>query len=445
MKNALRMMFGLAAACMLIFTVGCSSDDSGSGSDGSGLKPATGTGSVSFEVTVDGKYKCPGCGHAYDTKAEAENCGLTEACPKYEYTVIFADSEVTGHTKQDNVTQKVAKGTKLSANQIPVWTSVGYDLTWTNPDSLTVDSVITKNTTFTAAWKKYFTVKFVDSAAGDIAKADDVGQKVYENGKATLPAFATKTTDYDLTWNSSVAGLTPDAVITADVVFTAIWTAHNQFTVRFIDTAAASDADKNETVTVKVFAGKTATAPSWTKENYTLSWSGDTSAAISADTDFTAKWTEKPKCSHCGTHYDTQEQADNCSKQEGCPMYGKSITVTFSADAKSKAVASNTAIVTALTGNIKNNNGEAVTYTYNGVTYNAGVKMESSTSMTLAVSNGSKLTFITDGTSTSKGIKINGTQVKGNAQGVVSYTAASTSLVITKDDTRNLFAIIIEN
>ena len=434
MKNALRMMFGLAAACMLIFAAGCSSDDSSSGSDGSGLKPTTGTGSVSFEVTVDGKYKCPGCGHAYDTKTEAENCGLTEACPKYEFTVVFADSEVTGLTKHDEVTQKVAKGTKLSANQIPAWTSVGYDLTWTNPDSLTVDSVITKNTTFTAAWKKYFTVKFVDSTAGDIAKADDDVQKVYENGKATLPAFATKTTDYDLTWNSSVAGLTPDAVITADVVFTAIWTAHNQFTVRFIDTAAASDADKNETVTVKVFVGKTATAPSWTKENYTLSWSGDTSAAISADTDFTAKWTEKPKCSHCGTHYDTQEQADNCSKQEGCPMYGKSTTITFSADAKSKAVASNTAIVTALTGNIKNNNGEAVTYTYDGVT-----------SMTLAVSNGSKLTFITDGTSTSKGIKINGTQVKGNAQGVVSYTAASTSLVITKDDTRNLFAIIIEN
>ena len=265
------------------------------------------TGTVSITVSVDGTYKCANCGHGHDTKEAAENCDLKPGCPKYQYTVTFeyTAKDENDTTENASSTIKVVNGEKIPASEIPSWAKdeENYDFSWTNEDGLTIDSAITDDTTFTAQWTHYYTVTFVDTVAGTgddaIAAEKKETQKVYTAGEATatLPEFASKTTDYSLTWTSSVEGLTPESTITNDVIFTAVWTENTYYIVTYKD----AEGGENETTTEKVYEGETpAQVPAWTKEHYTLDWTASvdgltTTSEITQDVTFTAVWTELPK------------------------------------------------------------------------------------------------------------------------------------------------------
>ncbi|MCR5706116.1 MAG: hypothetical protein K6G48_04915, partial [Acholeplasmatales bacterium] len=80
--------------------------------------------------------------------------------------------------------------------------------------------------------------------------------------------------------------------------------------------------------------------------------------------------------------------------------------------------------------------------TYDGVTYTAAIKMESKTSITFTAASDVTVTIITD--SASKDIKINGTSYTADANGVVTAAISAGAVSITKDDSLNIYAIIVE-
>lgn len=81
--------------------------------------------------------------------------------------------------------------------------------------------------------------------------------------------------------------------------------------------------------------------------------------------------------------------------------------------------------------------------TYDGVTYNEAYKMESSTSITFTTTASMTITIISDGASGKK-IKIDGTNYTADSNGVFTITLAAGSHSITKGDSINVYAIIIE-
>ncbi len=221
-----------------------------------------------------------------------------------------------------------------------------------------------------------------------------------------------------------------------------MWTEDAKYTVTFVD----SDGTNTEE-TQSVYTGEKANVPDWTKENYVLSWTSSvegltTDSAITADVTFTANWTEKPKCSNCGTHYDTETEAENCSKEEGCPKYGALTTITFSGTKTASASSDNETITVSMTGNIKS----GVTLTYNGVTYDPIIKMESSTVVTISGAAGKTVKVVCD---VAKAIKYNNsTKVTAVADGtayVATFTAPDgDNFTINKGDSMNVGVIFIE-
>ena len=163
----------------------------------------------------------------------------------------------------------------------------------------------------------HVTVIFKDS---DENGNESVTMVIKSGAEIEVPAWIKD--GYRLTWESNVAGVTVDSAITSDVIFTAKWSKIVKAT--FIDSNGT-----NENVVVEIEAGSSAegSAPSWTKENFTLSWTPDFTE-IEIDTEYTSVWNELPKCSVCGKHYATKEEAASCAKTVDCPA-AETVTVSF--------------------------------------------------------------------------------------------------------------------
>ncbi len=439
---------------------GSSGTDSGStessgDSSSSGSSSETESGSVSVTVTIDGSVSCTKCDKTYELKSQAESCEhyKCETCGTAYYsqaeldgctshvTVIFKDSD---DGTNETVTKVIKSGTTVIA---PDWTKEGFTLSWLTEseseydfdDPLSVaDGESETTVTFTAKWTTTYTVTFKDESG---TNADETAAVISGETVETVPEWTRE--HYSLTgWTSSVEGLTTDSAITENVTFTAVWTEDAKYTVTFVD----SDGTNTEE-TQSVYTGEKANVPDWTKENYVLSWTSSvegltTDSAIISDVTFTANWTEKPKCSNCGTHYDTETEAENCSKEEGCPKYGALTTITFSGTKTASASSDNETITVSMTGNIKSD----VTLTYNGVTYNPIIKMESSTVVTISGAAGKTVKVVCDA---AKAIKYNNsTKVTAVADGtayVATFTAPDgDSFTINKGDSMNVGVIFIE-
>lgn len=205
------------------------------------------------------------------------------------YTVNFVDATEEGYTSNESKTYKVKSGEKVTA---PEWKRPGYLLTWTSSgDGVTPESAITADVTFTAKWSSSHTVTFKDS---DTDGNDDVEVKVANGGtlsESDVPSW--EKDHYTLSWTPALDFTT---AVTADITYTAEWAEDAKFTVTFKDAEGGTNADDVQTI----YSGEKASVPSWTKENYTLSWTSSvdglsTDSAITADVTFTANWTEKPK------------------------------------------------------------------------------------------------------------------------------------------------------
>lgn len=460
-KNFFKTAIFAMTIAALIFA-GCNSDSgSGTGSEdgttggSTGSGSTTETGSVSAVVNADGSISCGKCGKIYNFTEQAKNCehykcatcgsvyysqSEVDSCTSH-VTVIFKDSDENGN---ESVTTVIKSGSTVVP---PRWEKENFALTWIDgngkeadfDDSISLSEGETEKTvTFTAKWETTYTVTFKDESGTNADVTVDVisGEVV-----GSVPEW-TKEHFTFAGWTSSVAGLTTDSAITGDVTFTANWTEDAKYTVKFVDSDGVN-ADKTQTV----YNGEKANVPTWTKENYSLSWTSSvegltTDSAITGDVTFTANWTELPKCTNCGTHYATEDAANNCGKQEGCPKYGALTTITFSGTKTASASSDNDAIAVSITGNIKS----GATIVYNDVTYNPVVKMESLTVITISGAAGKTIKVVCDA---AKAIKYNAsTKVSAVADGtayVATFTAPDgDSFTINKGDTLNVAVIFIE-
>lgn len=438
-----------------------SGSGSGSGTEGGTTGSNTGsgstseTGSVSAVVTADGSISCGKCGKIYNFTEQAKNCehykcatcgsvyysqSEVDSCTSH-VTVIFKDSDENGN---ESVTMVIKSGSTVIP---PSWEKENFALTWIdeNGKEADFDDLISlsegeteKTVTFTAKWETTYTVTFKDESGTNADVTVDVisGEVVGSVPEWTREHFTFAG------WTSSVSGLTTDSVIISDVTFTANWTEDAKYTVKFVDSDGT-----NAEYTQTVYNGEKANVPTWTKENYSLSWTSSIEgltidSAITGDVTFTANWTELPKCTNCGTHYATEDAANNCGKQEGCPKYGALTTITFSGTKTALASSDNDAIAVSITGYIKS----GATIVYNDVTYNPVVKMESSTVITISGAAGKTIKVVCDA---AKAIKYNAsTKVSAVADGtayVATFTAPDgDSFTINKGDTLNIAVIFIE-
>ena len=432
---------------------GSTEDGSTGGNTESGS--TTETGSVSAVVTADGSISCGKCGKIYNFTEQAKNCehykcatcgsvyysqSEVDSCTSH-VTVIFKDSDENGN---ESVTMVIKSGSTVVP---PRWEKENFALTWIdeNGNEADFDDLISlsegeteKTVTFTAKWETTYTVTFKDESGTNADVTVDVisGEVVESVPEWTREHFTFAG------WTSSVADLTTDSAITSDVTFTANWTEDAKYTVKFVDSDGANDED-----TQTVYNGEKANVPTWTKENYSLSWTSSVEgltidSTITGDVTFTANWTELPKCTNCGTHYATEDAANNCGKQEGCPKYGALTTITFSGTKAASASSDNDAIAVAITGNIKS----GATIEYNGVNYNPIVKMETPTVITISGAAGKTIKVVCDA---AKAIKYNAsTKVSAVADGtayVATFTAPDgDSFTINKGDTLNIGVIFIE-
>lgn len=434
---------------------------SGSGSEGGSTGGSTGsgstteTGSVSAVVTADGSISCGKCGKIYNFTEQAKNCehykcatcgsvyysqSEVDSCTSH-VTVIFKDSDENGN---ESVTTVIKSGSTVVP---PRWEKENFALTWIDgngkeadfDDSISLsESETEKTVTFTAKWETTYTVTFKDESGTNAdVTVDVISGEVVES----VPEWIREHFTF-AGWTSSVADLTTGSAITSDVTFTANWTEDAKYTVKFVDSDSA-----NADVTQTVYNGEKANVPTWTKENYSLSWTSSvegltTDSAITGDVTFTANWTELPKCTNCGTHYATEDAANNCGKQEGCPKYGALTTITFSGTKAASASSDNDAIAVSITGTIKS----GATIVYNNVTYDPVVKMESSTVITISGAAGKTIKVVCDA---AKAIKYNAsTKLSAVADGtayVATFTAPDgDSFTINKGDTLNIGVIFIE-
>lgn len=442
---------------------GTTGGDTGSGSGTEGGSTGgntesgstTETGSVSAVVNADGSISCGKCGKIYNFTEQVKNCehykcatcgsvyysqSEVDSCTSH-VTVIFKDSDENGN---ESVTMVIKSGSTVIP---PSWEKENFALTWIdeNGKEADFDDLISlsegeteKTVTFTAKWETTYTVTFKDESGTNADVTVDVisGEVVGSVPEWTREHFTFAG------WTSSVSGLTTDSVITGDVTFTANWTEDAKYTVKFVDSDGVNAED-----TQTVYNGEKANLPAWTKENYSLSWTSSVEgltidSAITGDVTFTANWTELPKCTNCGTHYATEDAANNCGKQEGCPKYGALTTITFSGTKTASASSDNDAIAVSITGNIKS----GATIVYNDVTYNPVVKMESLTVITISGAAGKTIKVVCDA---AKAIKYNAsTKVSAVADGtayVATFTAPDgDSFTINKGDTLNIGVIFIE-
>lgn len=291
----------------------------------------TETGSVSAVVKADGSISCGKCGKIYNFTEQAKNCehykcatcgsvyysqSEVDSCTSH-VTVIFKDSDENGN---ESVTMVIKSGSTVVP---PSWEKENFALTWIDgngreadfDDSISLSEGETEKTvTFTAKWETTYTVTFKDESGTNADVTVDVisGEVVESVPEWTREHFTFAG------WTSSVEDLTTDSVITSDVTFTAKWTEDAKYTVKFVDSDGV-----NAEVTQTVYNGEKANVPTWTKENYSLSWTSSvegltTDSAITGDVIFTANWTELPKCTNCGTHYATAEDVEKCAVKSGC-------------------------------------------------------------------------------------------------------------------------------
>lgn len=434
---------------------GAGSTEGGSTGGNSESGSTAETGSVSAVVNADGSISCGKCGKIYNFTEQAKNCehykcatcgsvyysqSEVDSCTSH-VTVIFKDS---GENGNEIVTMVIKSGSTVIP---PSWEKENFALTWIdgNGKEADFDNSISlsegeteKTVTFTAKWETTYTVTFKDESGTNADVTVDVisGEVVGSVPEWTRERFTFAG------WTSSVAGLTTDSAITGDVTFTAKWTEDAKYTVKFVDSEGTNAED-----TQTVYNGEKANVPTWTKENYSLSWTSSVEgltidSAITGDVTFTANWTELPKCTNCGTHYATEDAANNCGKQEDCPKYGALTTITFSGTKTASASSDNDAIAVSITGNIKS----GATIVYNDVTYNPVVKMESSTVITISGAAGKTIKVVCDA---AKAIKYNAsTKVSAVADGtayVATFTAPDgDSFTINKGETLNIGVIFIE-
>ena len=437
------------------------STGSGAGSEGGSTGgntesgSTTETGSVSAVVTADGSISCGKCGKIYNFTEQVKNCehykcatcgsvyysqSEVDSCTSH-VTVIFKDSDENGN---ESVTKVIKSGSTVVP---PSWEKENFALIWIDEngneadfdDSISLSEGETEKTvTFTAKWETTYTVTFKDESGTNAdVTVDVISGEVVEN----VPEWTREHFTF-AGWTSSVADLTTDSAITSDVTFTANWIEDAKYTVKFVDSDGVNAED-----TQTVYNGEKANVPTWTKENYSLSWTSSVEgltidSAITGDVIFTANWTELPKCTNCGTHYATEDAANNCGKQEGCPKYGALTTITFSGTKAASASSDNDAIAVSITGYIQS----GVTIVYNDVTYDPVVKMESSTVITISGAAGKTIKVVCDA---AKAIKYNAsTKVSAVADGtayVATFTAPDgDSFTINKGDTLNIAVIFIE-
>lgn len=91
-----------------------------------------------------------------------------------------------------------------------------------------------------------------------------------------------------------------------------------------------------------------------------------------------------------------------------------------------------------ITGNLSTSKGSV---TYNGLTLNTCLKLESSTNVEFTLSNSSKLTLVTD--SSTSNFKLDGKKILTDTSGVTVVEVSSGAHSITKADTGNIFMLII--
>lgn len=362
------------------------------------------TGSVSAVVNADGSISCGKCGKIYNFTEQAKNCehykcatcgfvycsqSEVDSCTSH-VTVIFKDSDENGN---ESVTMVIKSGSTVIP---PSWEKENFALTWIDENGKEADfdnsislseGETEKTVTFTAKWETTYTVTFKDESGTNADVTVDVisGEVVGSVPEWTREHFTFTG------WISSVAGLTTDSAITGDVTFTAKWTEDAKYTVKFVDSEGTNAED-----TQTVYNGEKANVPTWTKENCSLSWTSSVEgltidSAITGDVIFTANWTELPKCTNCGTHYATEDAANNCGKQEGCPKYGvKTIIALVGTDGN--VISGNSNVTVTGSVNKKVDNG-AITIEYEGVPYNT-VKFDSKASAVVTATAGQKITVV---------------------------------------------------
>jgi pectate lyase len=91
-----------------------------------------------------------------------------------------------------------------------------------------------------------------------------------------------------------------------------------------------------------------------------------------------------------------------------------------------------------INGNLSTSKGSV---TYNGLTLTTCLKLESSTNISFTLSSSSKLTLITDASTTN--FKLDGNKMSTNSNGVTTVEISAGSHSITKADTGNIFMMII--
>ena len=389
-------------------------------------------------------YKCATCGSVYYSQSEIDSCTS-------HVTVIFKDG---GENGNESVTMVIKSGSTVVP---PSWEKENFALTWIdgNGKEADFDDLISlsegeteKTVTFTAKWETTYTVTFKDESGTNADVTVDVisGEVVGSVPEWTREHFTFAG------WTSSVAGLTTDSAITGDVTFTANWTEDAKYTVKFVDSEGANAED-----TQTVYNGEKANVPTWTKENYTLSWTSSVAgltidSAITGDVTFTANWTELPKCTNCGTHYATEDAANNCGKQEGCPKYGvKTIIALVGTDGN--VISGNSNVTVTGSVNKKVDNG-AITIEYEGVPYST-VKFDSKASAVVTATAGQKITVVgslpsgkqkcfcvtdANGTETTYKLDSKTTEITTYVQ---SFTSTGSD-TIKRGDTNSIALIIIE-
>lgn len=408
------LLLTLLMAAALVFascSADSSSDDGGSSdpvenpsSGGSGsdnpvvASEETKTGKISIVVNVDGTVTCGKCEKTYSTKAEAE------ACEHYKCatcgTVYYSEDDANDCTSHVTVTFKDVEST----------------------DDYTAQTAVTK------------TVK--------------------SGSSVSAPEWARD--KYVLSWvDESDAAVTFPVTLSVDegetektVAYTAVWTKIVYYSVTFHDSDGTNADDVQQ-----IESGKKATVPSWTKENFTLSWNSSvdgllTDSAITADVTFTTEWTEKPKCSVCGTHYDTEEEAAACSKQEGCPNYGK-VTLIALVGSDGNVISGNSNVtVNSASVNSNTDNG-AIELTYEGTTYKT-VKLESKSSIVVKATAGQTITVVgslPSGTKNCFKVGSNSYKLASKTTEVTTFEKSFTSTgsdTITKGDKASIALIIIQ-
>ena len=272
--------------------------------------------------TLDGKEYAVGASYTV-TKDVTFTAKWTEAnvtpdpTPE-QYTVTFNLGEGVEGTAPTAITKKANEKIKLPEVGV---TRDGYTFEgWTLPNSTTVyaagtEYTVTANVTFTAKWKEANVTPTPDDPTPE---QYTVTFSLGEGVEGTAPAAMTKKANEDITlpgvgmnragykfdgWmlpNGTVYAAGDIYTVTADVTFTAKWTA--QYTVTFSlgegvegTAPAAMTKSENEKITLPE-VGVTRdgyTFDGWTLPDSDTVYKAGEEYTVTASVTFTAKWTEK--------------------------------------------------------------------------------------------------------------------------------------------------------